>query len=388
MLYYYDRINLYFLHREARRQGASGIGTPLHMRHCREHEVYDLIYPEYIKKGDVIGFCAPSDGDADEIGQAKLDSAAMQMRSRGYDVKETSLVRCSEKGRSGDGKTRGEDFMSLIADPAVKAVFSVSGGDWLFEMLPYVDFDLVRKNPKWFEGMSDPTGLVHTITTIADVASVYCANAGEFGMQPWDESLVCNFRILEGENIIQESKDIYESQWRDYGTGYETYAFDAPVCIRRIDGAEDVSISGRLLGGCMDVLVGLCGTRFDRTAEFAKKYGEDGILWYLEVFSMTPELIAFYLWKFKEAGWFENASGFLFGRPCMLHTEYSAVTYEEAIMSVLGDLGRPVVTGIDVGHRAPHWTMINGAVGKFTFTSLKEDGNSSEGRACLKQILR
>ncbi len=352
-----------------------------------------MIYPEFIKKGDIIGFCAPSDGDADEIGGAKLDSAAEQMTRRGYRVIETSLTRCSEKGKSGDGQGRGADFMSLIENPEVKSVFSVSGGDWLFEMLPFVDFQKVRENPKWFEGMSDPTGLVHTITTLADVASVYCANAGEFGMQPWDESLVNNFRILEGEDLIQKSCSRFQSGWLDYETGRETYAFDSDVSVKRLDSDGSVTVSGRLLGGCMDVLVGLCGTRFDRTAAFAEKYAEDGILWYLEVFSMSPELIAFYLWKFKEAGWFKNAKGFLFGRPCMINDAYSAVSYEEGIMSVLSDLNVPVITGLDIGHRPPHWTVINGSVGEFAFTAGETHGENEQeahgtGTAQLKQFLR
>ena len=335
-------------------------------------------YPEFLKKGDTIGFCAPSDGDADEIGMAKLDSAVLQMEARGYALKETASTRKSEGGRSADGKIRGEEFMELVKDPAVKSMFAVSGGDWLFEMLEHVDFEAVAANPTWFEGMSDPTGLTYTITTMADVASIYCANAGEFGMQPWDETLKNNFRILEGEDLVQKSSESFQSGWLEYATGHETYNLDSKTSIVRLDKDEPVKVSGRLLGGCMDVLVGLCGTRFDRTCEFVKKYKEDGILWYLEVFAMSPEQISMYLWKFKQAGWFENAAGFLFGRPCMVLTEYSETSYEDAIMSVLGPLEKPVITGLDIGHRPPHWTVVNGAVGELDF---------ADGRATLIQKL-
>ena len=44
----------------------------------------------------------------------------------------------------------------------------------------------------------------------------------------------------------------------------------------------EIRFSGRLLGGCMDCLVNLLGTRFDKTQDFLEKYKEDGIIWFLE----------------------------------------------------------------------------------------------------------
>ena len=101
--------------------------------------------------------------------------------------------------------------------------------------------------------------------------------------------------------------------------------------------------------------------------DFIKKYEKDGIIWYLEVFSMTPEVLASYLWKFKEAGWFDTAKAFIFGRPCMINDEYSNISYEEALLSVLAPLGKPVITGLDIGHRPPAMAVVNGAVGEILY---------------------
>lgn len=327
-----------------------------------------MIYPKFIKPGDIIGITAPSDGRGEAIDKVRMDNAAKQLSARGFRVVETAHVRNSENGRSCDGKTRAEELKELFADKDCSLIMSASGGDWLYEMLPYVDFDFIKNNPKWFEGMSDPTGLTYTITTICDVATVYCANAGEFGMDVWDETLENNIKILGGEpELLQRSTKEYQSGWLKLVTGGESYALDSSTEWKCLSGEESVSVKGRLIGGCLDVLGCLVGTRFDKTSEFLERYKDDGFLWYLEVFSMTPEQLAFKLWQLKEAGWFKYVKGVLLGRPAMINTDFSTITYEEGLMTVLRELGCPVIADMDFGHRPPHHTIVNGAIGRVDY---------------------
>lgn len=324
-----------------------------------------MIYPEFLKENDVIGITAPSDGRSDALDLVRLDNTVRQFNERGYRVIETAHVRCSENGRSADGATRAAELMQLFENEECKLIISASGGDWLYEMLPHVDYDRIANNPKWFEGMSDPTGLTYTITTICDVATIYCANAGEFGMAKWDKTLEDNIKILSGDvSLVQESTDKYQSGWLSLETGLEGYNKDSETKWRALSDGSELEIEGRLIGGCLDVLCCLVGTRFDKTKEFLEKYKADGFLWYLEVFSMTPEQLAFSLWQLKEAGWFKYVKGILLGRPAMIHTEHSDTTYDEAVMSVLSELGCPVIADMDFGHRPPHHTIVNGAIGK------------------------
>lgn len=322
-----------------------------------------MIYPDYLKVNDTIGITAPSDGRSKKIDLVRLDNAVNNLKKCGYRVLETEHVRCSENGRSATGKIRGEEFNSLIANDDCKLILCATGGDYLFEMLPYVDYELIKKHPTWIEGMSDPTGLTYTITTNCDMATIYQANAGEFGMERLDATLLDNLSILEGKDVVMHSCKRYQSGWQTYETGLESYAVDKDVSWKIITGEESVSLEGRLLGGCLDVITNICGTRFDNTKEFIKKYDKDGILWYFEVFCMTPENIAFNLWKLREAGWFENARGFIFGRECMVSTEFSQIGHDDGVLCALGELNVPIVTGADIGHRPPHITMVNGALG-------------------------
>lgn len=320
-----------------------------------------MIYPDFLKEGNLIGLTAPSDGNSEETDFIRLDNGKKQLNEKGYKVVETASVRKSVGGRSADGETRAREFMELFDNEEVKAVFSASGGDFLLEILPFLDFATIRSNPKWFQGYSDNTGLVHTITTICDMATIYGNNFNDFGMENWHKSVVDNLRILEGEEVIQESFEKYQDGFYDRITGLEEYVLTKSVKWLNINKNDDLVIKGRTLGGCLDVLISLVGTRFDKTKEFAQKYKDDGIIWYLESFNLPAEALTLALWQLREAGWFKYAKGFVFGRPTFYDNEKS-FTYEEVVMSVLGNVDVPIILQADIGHKPPQFTMINGGL--------------------------
>lgn len=329
-----------------------------------------MIFPKWIEKGDSIGVTACSGGKTSAVDLIRLDNAAKQFQRRGYDVVETPDVRTEEKGRSAPAKIRAEELHALVNHPKVSWVIQACGGDYLAEMLSYTDFEAIKANPKWYQGYSDPTGLLFTITTNCDMATVYAGNYGDFGMKNWHLCLEENVALLEGKELVQRSFPLYKNGFAERITGEEDYEEDTPV---RWECAEDkVEISGRLLGGCLDVLLDLVGTRFDKTAEWCNRYKEDGILWYLESFALSSERLTCGLWHLKEAGWFKYAKGFVFGRPTFFSSDYG-IPYKEAVEASLGDLELPIVYEADVGHKAPRMTMINGAKA----TIVVEDGKGS-----------
>ena len=100
-----------------------------------------MIYPRFIRPGDIIGITSPSDGIGDDPAKnARMDSAERQFERRGYRTIETGSVRKSVLGRSADAETRAREFMSLVENPECSLIMASGGGDWLFEMLPYLDY--------------------------------------------------------------------------------------------------------------------------------------------------------------------------------------------------------------------------------------------------------
>ena len=227
--------------------------------------------PDFIKKGDIIGVTAPSAGFTEQVDLTKLESAKFNLSEKGYEVIETENVRKCEKGRSSTGKKRAEEFLSLIRNEEVKYILSVSGGDFLMEMLEYQDYELIKANPKWIQGYSDNTGLIYPITTICDMATVYSGNVGDYGMSLWHDGVKNNLKLLEGKNIEQKEFDLFENEYVKKVTGYEGYNLTDKVKYEFVSENKSESFTGRLLGGCLDVLIMLCGTKYDKTEEFVRK---------------------------------------------------------------------------------------------------------------------
>lgn len=323
-------------------------------------------YPSDLKKGYKIGVTATSAGFTEEADLNRLENGIRHFGEMGYPVITTPNVTKCQNGRSSDGRTRAKELHSLIKDPEIPVILAASGGDFLVEMLPYLDYEAISLNPKWLQGFSDTTGLTYTITTLLDIATIYSYNFSTFGMEHWHSSLSDNKKILEGMNIVQNSFDLYQDGYYKRITGLEGFVLEKEVYWRNRypDGAAgkcEINISGRVLGGCLDVLLTLVGTRFDKTREFIERYRPDGILWVLESYDLGSEALFRGLWQLKEAGWFSHATGFLFGRPAMYPDE-SDISYEEAVLSVLGELKLPIIFDADIGHKPPQLTVIHGAV--------------------------
>lgn len=327
-------------------------------------------FPKYLKKGDTIAVTATSDGVSDELDKKRFLNAKKNLENKGYNIIFTENVfTADEKGRSSSGEQRGKEFNEIAGNNDVSVIVAAKGGNFLNEMLEYIDFERIVNEPKWFQGYSDNTCLVHTLTTKYDIASVYGSNFGEFGMEKWHRSVSDNLGVLEGKLKTQSNFEKYQAELSERVTGLEGYECDTDV-FWKMDkktaaSCDEIKLSGRLIGGCLDVLLFLEGTAYDGTEKFINKYKEDGIIWYLESFDISGENIMMFLWKLREIGWFKYTKGILMGRP-LFYKDFTGTDYEEAVMYALGSLDVPVIFDCDFGHRGPRNTLINGAMAKVT----------------------
>ena len=143
-----------------------------------------MIYPKFLQESDQISVPAPSAGSRDEIDKKRYKNAKKQLIERGYKIKLSPNINNNIKGRSADYKERAKEFNEMIEDES-KLILCASGGEFLSEILPYIEFEKLQRNPKWVEGFSDPTGLLYTITTKYDIATIYGDNFKTFGMEKY-----------------------------------------------------------------------------------------------------------------------------------------------------------------------------------------------------------
>ncbi len=321
-------------------------------------------YPEKLKIGDTIGICAPSDGISEPEKIEKLETAIRNLKQMGYKVIETESVRKSERGRSTSSKKRVEELMELWKNDEVKLILYAGGGDFLMEMLDELDFEEIKKYPpKWTQGFSDITTISFLLNTICDIPSMYCESVKDYAMKPLYKNLEDSFKIISGENIIQNSFEKYAAEKED-NEDY-TYNLTKETKWNNLKAEEEIIIKGRALGGCLDCIDTIIGTKFDVVKDYIEKYKNDGILWFLECYEMSTPQFQRILWKMKNAGYFKNCSGIIFGRPFIMREDYG-ITANEAILDVIGDLDIHIITEADIGHIPPQLAMVNGAMLKIT----------------------
>lgn len=324
-----------------------------------------MIYPKFLTNKSKIGVTAPSDGITKETDIIRINNAIKNLEKEGFTVEETKNVRTSKNNRSSSPKERAKQLEELFKNKDIDLILSASGGEFLMEMIPFLNYKVIKENPKWFQGYSDPTWLTYTITTNLDIATIYSNNYKAFGMKKPHKSILNNIDILKGKNITQTSFLKYEKEKRKTETGLEEYNLTEKVNWKIITKENEVKEKGRIIGGCLDVISDIVGTKYDKTKEFIEKYKQDGIIWYLENFSLSAENITRLLWKLKENGYFKYTKLIIFGRNCM-YTSIFNKTFEETVKESLKDLKIPIIIDVDIGHIAPRITIINGAIANIT----------------------
>ncbi len=323
-----------------------------------EKENKSMIIPHFLSKGDKIGVTATSGGVTNESDIKRFENSKKNLEKYGYkSILTDDVFKSDGFGRSTDAKQRYKEFKQLIQDEDVKLISLARGGDFLAEMLPYVDYEMIRTNPKWIQGYSDSTAILYSIATKLDMATIYGNHFGDYGMKEWHRAVSENMEILEGNRIDQNSFEFYEDEYHDRETGLESYSEDMKTSYKTSTG-NAITLEGILLGGCLDVLDTIAGTKYEDTLGFIKRHKEEQIIWYLESFACNSESVILTLWKLKELGWFESAAGFVFGRPKFYETS-TGNPYNNAVMTILKDLNVPIIFDADIGHKPPQWTMIN-----------------------------
>lgn len=339
-------------------------------------------YPKDLQKGGRIGFPAPSFGCAIEPYRTAFQNSLEKWKCLGYTpIPGTNAYAMEGVGISNTPEKCAEEFMQMYLSKEYDVLISCGGGELMCEILDFVDFEVLKMaEPKWFEGYSDNTNLTYLLATLSDVASIYGPCAAAFGMEPWHEAIEDAYKLLTGEKRVMSGYELWEKEsLKDEDHPLVPYNVTEPVRYKLFDGRnfyedansypDTIKLQGRLLGGCMDCLVTFLGTKYDKTTEFAERYAQDGILWFLEACDLNNLSTRRALWKMVHADWFKNVRGFLIGRPRNGEPVMGLDAYT-AVLSMLGEYNVPVIFDVDIGHMAPMMPLV---VGSMAMVSVKNN---------------
>jgi len=321
-------------------------------------------YGNFLQDGGTIGFVAPSFGCNIEPYRSGFDHALSRFRSMGYGIwTGPNVYEGSGIGISNSPDLCADEFMDAYCGDQADVIISCGGGELMCGILPYVDFDkIASSDPKWFMGYSDNTNLTFLLPTLADTAAIYGPCAAPFGIDPWHESIRDAFEVITGKKREVSNYPMWEKEsLKDEEHPLVPYNLTEAFHMQCLPEGNS-RFSGRLLGGCLDILQILCGTKYDRVKEFNDRYQDDGVIWFLESCDLTVMAMRRAVWQLREAGWFEKARGFLVGRPWHYREDMMGLDQYQAVTGVLEELGVPIIMDLDIGHLPPMMPLISGSL--------------------------
>ncbi len=237
-------------------------------------------YPKFLEKNGTVGFIAPSFGESTMPYSACFDRTLELLKEMGYSILEGPNTRLGEGiGKSNTPEKCGAEINDFFINKRSDIIISCGGGETMCEDLPFVDFSKIAAvEPTWFMGYSDNTNLTFLLPTICDIAAVYGPCASEFGMETWHPALRDALDLLKGEKLSFSNYDGWEKDGgRDEEHPFLPYNITEKYSQKLAGTAGDkAAFEGRLIGGCLDCLINLVGTPFDKVKEFNKRY-EDQI---------------------------------------------------------------------------------------------------------------
>ncbi len=334
-------------------------------------------YPDFLKENGTIGFVAPSFGCNIQPYRAAFENALKRWKEKGFKVVlGPNCLSGDGIGISSTPENCGKELETYYLDKDNDCLISCGGGELMCEILEYIDFNIIKEGkPKWFMGYSDNTNMTFLLTTICDTASIYGPCAAAFGMEPQHQAILDAMNVLMGKKRVLESYDKWEKEGlKDEEHPLMPYHCTEETRIRsyipgnrgketetNLELTDDCQMEGRLIGGCMDCLVNLLGTRFDRVKDFIQKYKEDGFIWFLESCDLNVFAIRRAMWQMEQAGWFEYTKGFLIGRPLIHGQEMMGLDQYEAVLPTVRRHKVPVIMDADLGHLPPAMPLISGS---------------------------
>ncbi len=331
-----------------------------------------LMIPQALKSGDTVATISLSWGGAGDLPRRYAKGKERLERIFNLNVIETPHALKPADWVYRHPEERARDLMDAFADPFVKAIISNIGGEDSIRILNYVDVAVIQRNPKIFLGFSDST-ITHFLCLKAGLSSFYgpallTAFAENVEMHRYQIDDIR--RTLFSTGIIgpiAPNKSGWTSEyldWFDPALQHTRRSLNPHQGWRFIRG--NTVVSGRLIGGCLEVMEMLKGTSWWPEPEV----WENAILFFeTSEEKPRPEFVRYWLRNYAATGILKQANGILMGRP---YDNCYAQEYETELLKVLDEEGLydlPVITQMDFGHTCPVFTIPYGRLAEINCRS-------------------
>lgn len=284
------------------------------------------VFPNRLKQGDTIVLVAPAGALSHKV---DLEIAVESFQAMGLNVTVGKHLLDRDGYFAGKDKDRAADINSAFADPEVKGIFAIKGGWGCNRILPFLDFELIAKNPKILFGYSDITTLLNSLYHRTGLVSFH----GPVGVSYWGQDQAEQMRQMifdGGKFTIKNQLDKDENALTQRNN--------------RIQVINPGLAKGRLVGGNLTVLTSMVGTPYLPDMQ--------GKILFLEDVSESIYRIDRYLSTLQLAGKLEQLAGVAFGQctSCNPEKGYGGFTLLQILEHYFKPLRIPAFMGGQFGH--------------------------------------
>ena len=307
-----------------------------------------LIKPPSLRPGDTIGIVAPASGIKEDL----LLEGSRELERIGFKTLYRPDITSRHRYLSGSIERRASEFIEMLRNPAVRAIFCARGGYGSGHLIPRLDAQLFKANPKIISGASDVTLLLNVVQQSGVVAfhGPMVATSIRQGDAGYDRRLLLD--------LVQT------------GTAVR---FPTDNCTVLRSGEAE----GRLTGGCLSLIVSSLGTTYETDTHDS--------IFIIEDIDAKPYQVDRMITQLKHAGKFDQVRGVIFGEMlnCVQHPN-QGYTLEEVITDLLAEYRFPILYGFPTGHTSgpnvivPFGVRARMAAGRVNAFELQESAVSAQ----------
>lgn len=310
---------------------------------------------ERLKKGDIIGVFSPS-SPFTVTAKKRFERAKAFLEDKGFVIVEGSLTGKADGYRSGSPKERAEELNELLRNPEVKMIMSTIGGTNSNSMLPYIDYEAFKENPKIIVGYSDATAILLALYAKTGIQTYYgpalIPSFGEF------EPLVHDTYQYFEQYFMQQHDAFYEVPmppfWSDELVNWLDKTTDKKLYQNEWKTGHEGVAEGRLMGGNVNAMYGFIGSSY-----FPEIQRGDVLL--MEDCMKDASTVEKNFAMLKVHGIFNKVSGIILGK----HEQYDDLGTGkqplDLLLEQLDGLKLPILADFDTCHTHPMHPL---AIGK------------------------
>ena len=316
-----------------------------------------MIKPEMLKRGDKIAVVSLSWGGLGDENLIHKYYIAKERLENDFGLEVIAMPNALKGSEFvyEHPEARAQDLMDAFKNESIRGIFCAIGGDDTIRLLPYIDYDVIRNNPKVFMGYSDTT-VNHLMMNKAGLVSFYGPSVMcEFGeyvqMFDYTKQAVENVLFNDCENYEIKSSEVWSN---DFVSWKEENMNTAKKLIPENHSYETLQgkgiVTGQLLGGCIDVFPMAVGTEIWPSID---EWKEKILLLETSEEKPTPDLVTYYLRNLGAQGIFNVIKGIVVGKP---QDEKYYDEYKEVYKKVMKEFkceDLPILYNVNIGHAYP-----------------------------------